>query len=141
MQWRRRRLVAVLVVLAVGYLLVGGGPLVGGGGQQQDFEPYPEPPDRLTNESAIGVAVQHERAYVDRELGTNGKVQSYVVGSTVTGREASVLARNETGVYVRVKQPFGYSTRSADGDGRTNTTYLVTESAVDVVFRDQGAYV
>lgn len=131
----------VLVVLAVGYLLVGSGPLVGGGGQQQDFEPYPEPPDRLTDESAIEAAARHERAYVDRELGTNGKVQPYVVAATVTGREETVLARNEPGVYVRVKQPFGYSTRSADGDGRTNTTYLVTESAVEAVFRERGAYV
>jgi len=131
----------VLVVLAVGYLLVGGGPLVGSGGQQQAFEPHPEPPDALTTESAIEVAVQHERAYVDRELGTNPAVQSYVVGPTVTGRAVTVLARNETGVYVRLKQPFSYSTRSADGDARTNTTYLVNESTVEVVSRERGAYV
>jgi len=137
----RRRLAVAFVFLAVGYLLVGSGPLVGDGSQQQAFEPYPEPPDRLTDESAIAAAVQHERAYVDRELGTDADVQSYAVGPTVTDREETVLARNETGIYVRVKQPFGYSTRSADGDGRTNTTYLVNESTVEVVFRERGAYV
>jgi len=127
-------------VLAVGYLLVGGGLLVGEGGKQQDFEPYPGPPDRLTDESATAAAVQHERAYVDRRRGTDPDVQSYTVGPTVASRETTVVARNDTGVYVRVKQPVGYSTRSADGDGRTNTTDLVNESTVEVVSRQQGAY-
>jgi hypothetical protein len=136
----RRRVAVAVVVLAAVFLLLGG-PLGDGSGEPADLEPYPEPPDRLTNESAKRAAYQHETAHLDHRLGTAGEVHSYSLGSTVAGPERTVVDRNETGVYVRIRHPYGYSTSSADGDGLTNATYLVNESAIVVVERERGAYV
>jgi hypothetical protein len=140
MRRRRKRLAVAFAVLAGGYLLFTGG-LFGGGGQPADLPEYPDPPAELTNESAKRVAFEHEAVYVERQLATSGRVTSYSVGSTVAGPEQRVVARNETGVYVRIRHPYGYSTRSADTDGLTNTTYLVNESAITVVARERGLYV
>lgn len=136
----RRKAVVAVAVLAVGFLLLSG-PLSDGGSQPADLEPYPEPPGQLTNESAKEAAYQHERAYVDRQLANASEVQSYALGSTVAGGERTVLVQNDTGIYVRVRHGYGYSTRSADTDGLTNTTYFVNESAIVVVERHRGVYV
>lgn len=134
------QLAVAVVVLAAAFLFLGG-PLGGGSGEPADLEPYPEPPDRLTNDSAKRAAYQYETAYLDHRLGTAGEVQSYSLGSTVAGPERTVVGRNETSVYVRIRHSYGYSMRSADGDGLTNATYLVNESAIVVVERQRGAYV
>jgi hypothetical protein len=127
----------VVVLVAAGFVLGGGG----GGGGEAALPAYPDPPAELTNESAAGVAVGYEAVYVERQLATADRVESYTVDATVAEAASAVVARNESGVYVRVQYRYEYSTGGADRDARTDATYLVNESAITVVSRETGVVV